>query len=71
MALKKSANNEVFEHIENTFKLKMDNEIFKRNNPDQVTGNATKLDASIHKLRRKYKSLKQDWTSKTSRVKNG
>ena len=49
----------------------MDNEIFKRNNPDQVKGNATKLDASIHKLRRKYKSLKQDWTSKTSRVKNG
>ena len=49
----------------------MDNEIFKRNNPDQVTGNATKLDASIHKLRQKYKSLKQDWTSKTSRVKNG
>ena len=71
MALKKSANDEVFEHIENTFELKMDNEIFKRNNPDQVTGNATKLDASIHKLRQKYKSLKQDWTSKTSRVKNG
>ena len=71
MALKKSANNEVFEHIENTFELKLNNEIFKRNNPDQVTGNAKTLDASIDKLRQKYKSLKQDWTSKTSRVKNG
>ena len=28
-ALKKSANNEVFEHIKNTFDTKMDKEIFK------------------------------------------
>ena len=42
LALKKSANNEVFEHIKDTFEIEMDNEIFKQNNADQVKGNATK-----------------------------
>ena len=40
LALKKSANNEIFEHIKNTFEIEMDNKIFKRNNADQVKGNA-------------------------------
>ena len=43
MALKKSASNEVFEHIKNTFEMKMDNKIFKQNNAGQVKGNPTKL----------------------------
>ena len=42
LALKKSANNEVFEHIKDTFEIEMDNEIFKQNNADQVKGNTTK-----------------------------
>ena len=71
LALKKSANNEVFEHIKNTFELQMDNEIFKQNNVDQVKDNATKLETSIHKLRQKYKWLKQEWTSRTNLAKNG
>ena len=29
LALRKSANNEVFQHIKNTFEMKIDNEIFK------------------------------------------
>ena len=41
LALIKSANNEVFEHIKNTFEMEMDNEIFKENNADQVKDNAT------------------------------
>ena len=44
LALKKSGNNKVFEHIKNTFEMKMDNEIFKQNIVDQVNGNATKLE---------------------------
>ena len=43
LAQKKSFNNEVLEHIKNTFEMEMDNEIFKQNNADQVKGNATKL----------------------------
>ena len=39
-----SANNAVLEHINNTFEMEMDNEIFKQNNADQVKGNATKLE---------------------------
>ena len=44
LALKKSANSEVFEHIKSTFEMKVDNESFKQNNADQVKGNATKLE---------------------------
>ena len=44
LALKKSANNEVFKHIKKTFKKKMDNKTFKLNNADQVKDNATKLE---------------------------
>ena len=43
LVLKKSSNNEVFEHIKNTFEMEMENEIFKLNKADQVKGNATKL----------------------------
>ena len=31
LALKKSFNNEAFEHIKNTFEMEMDNETFKQN----------------------------------------
>ena len=50
LALKKIANNEIFEHIKSTFEMTMENEIFKQNNADQVKGNATKLE---YKLRQK------------------
>ena len=43
LALKKSANNELFERIKNTFEMEIDNEVFKQNT-DQVKGNATKLE---------------------------
>ena len=44
LALKMSANDEVFEHVKNTFDLKIDNEILKQDNTDQVKSNATKLE---------------------------
>ena len=31
---KKSVNNDVFEHIKNTFEMEMDNKIFKQNSAD-------------------------------------
>ena len=43
LALKKSANNEAFQHIK-TFEMEIDNEIFKQRNADQVKDNATKLE---------------------------
>ena len=55
LTLKKSVNNEAFEHIKNTFEMEIDSEIFKQNNAGLVKGNATELDTSIHKLRQKYK----------------
>ena len=55
LTLKKSVNNEAFEHIKKTFEMEIDSEIFKQNNAGQVKGNATELDTSIHKLRQKYK----------------
>ena len=42
LSLKKSGNNEAFEHIKNNFEMEMDHEIFKQNNADQVKDNATK-----------------------------
>ena len=39
-AIKKSANNEVFQHITNTFEMEIDNKVFKQINADQVKGNA-------------------------------
>ena len=44
LAPKKSANNETFEHIKDTFEMEMENEIFKQNNADQVRGNAINLE---------------------------
>ena len=44
LVLKKSANNEVFENIKNTFEIEMDNKPLKQNNADQVKDNAPKLD---------------------------
>ena len=52
LTLKKSAINEVFEHIKNTFEMEKDNEIFKQNNAAQVRDNSAKI--RIHKLRQKY-----------------
>ena len=62
LALKKSANDEVFEHIKNTFEMKMDNEIFKQNNADQVKDNATKLEYTIYG---KYKSCSPPFIKKS------
>ena len=44
LALKTSADNEVFKHIKSIFQMEMDNEIFKQNNVDQAKGNATNLE---------------------------
>ena len=44
MAPKKSANNEVFENVKNTFEMEIDNEILKQSNCTHVKGNATKLE---------------------------
>ena len=47
MALKQSATKEIFEHsIKNTFKMEMDNGIFKRNNADEVKSKALKLECT-------------------------
>ena len=66
LALKKSANNEVFEHIQRLFNAELDSEEFLERN-----GNLSKLDTSVNKLRIKYKWLKQEWAAKTRRAKNG
>ena len=51
LTLKKLANNEVFEHIKNTFEMEMDNEVFKQNNI--YFKHCYKI--RILKLRQKYK----------------
>ena len=73
LALKKSANNEVFEHIQKHFIAEMEKEDTKERNSELLKDikGTTKLDFSIEKLRQKYKWLKTEWNNKTLRVKNG
>ena len=73
LALKKSANNEVFEHIQKLFQAELDKDDFKEKNSELLKNlkEPTKLNTSIEKLRQKYKWLKTEWTNKTNRAKNG
>ena len=48
----------------------MEEEDFKIRNADNFKGRVTKLDVSNEKLRQKYKWLRQEWSSKTTRAKN-
>ena len=66
LALKKSSNNEVFEHIQKQLASEMETEDFKVRNADYFKGSPTKLDISIEKLRQKYKWFKTEWTNKTN-----
>lgn len=73
LALKKLANNEVFEHIQKLFQAELDKDDFKEKNSELLKNlkEPTKLNTSIEKLRQKYKWLKTEWTNKTNRAKNG
>ena len=71
LALKKSSNNEVFEHIKIDFVKEMENEDFRARNAEHFKGKPPKLDVSIERLRQKYKWLKTEWGKHTRRAKNG
>lgn len=71
LALKKSANNEVFDHIQKTLIAEMEKDEFKTMNAENFKGPATKLELSIEKLRQKYKWFKTEWTNITNRAKHG
>ena len=69
LALKKAANNEVFEHILTELNKTMCDESslkFNKNGKKKID----KLDLCIEKLRVKYKWLKSEWLAKTKRAKN-
>ena len=77
LALKKSSNNELFEHIKITFDEELNDREFKLMN---IEKNFTKdghpityktLDTSIERLRNKYKALKQEWSKIITRMKSG
>ena len=55
LALKKSSNNEVFEHIRTAFLAEMEKEDFRVRNKDHFIKTPSKLDTSLDKLRQKYK----------------
>ena len=77
LALKKSSNNELFEHIKNTFDEELNDREFKLSN---IEKNFTKdghpiphktLDTSIERIRNKYKALIQEWSKTIMRIKGG
>ena len=77
LALKKSSNNELFEHIKNIFDEELNDREFKLMN---IKKNFTKdghpiphktLDTLIERLRNKYKALKQEWSKIITRMKSG
>ena len=70
LALKKSSNNEVFEHTQKELAEQMETEDFQSRNNDYFKSTPTKLDISIAKLRQKYKWYKTEWTNKTNRARN-
>ena len=71
LALKKSSNNEVFEHIQKELAAEMETEDFQSRNNNYFKSTPTKLDISMKKLRHKYMWFKTEWTNKTNRTKNG
>ena len=70
LALKKSSNNEVFEHTQKELAAQMKTEDFQSRNNDYFKSTPTKLDISIEKLRQKYKWFKTEWTNQTNRARN-
>ena len=77
LALKKSSNNELLEHIKNIFDEELNDREFKLMN---IEKNFTKdshpilhktLDTLIERLRNKYKALKQEWSKIIMRIKSG
>ena len=70
LALKKSSNNEVFEHTQKELAEQMETEDFQSRNNGYFKSTPTKLDISIAKLRQKYKWYKTEWTNKTNRARN-
>ena len=71
LALKKSSNNEVFDHIQNAFVSEMAREEFQLRNKEHFKDKRiTKLDTCIEKLHIRYKWLKSEWSAKTTRAKN-
>ena len=74
-ALKKPANKEVFETIQEELKIKLqDDEFLKFNQLYSDVGDdspLSALDISIPKLRNKYNNLKKDWRKRVDRAKNG
>ena len=77
LALKQPSNNELFEHIKNTFDEELNDREFKLMN---IEKNFTKdgypithktLDTSIERLKNECKSLKQEWSKIITRIKSG
>ena len=71
LELKKSSNNEVFEHVQKELTAEMETEDFQSRYNDYFKSTTTKLDISIKKLQQKYKWFKTEWTNKTNHAKNG
>ena len=77
LALKKSSNNELFEHIKDTFDEELNDREFKLTD---IEKNFTKddnpiphktLNTSIERLRNKYKVMKQEWSKIITHIKSG
>ena len=77
LSLKKSSNNELFEHIKNTFDEELNDHEFKLMN---IEKSFTKddhliphkiLDTSIETFSNKYEALKQEWSKIITRMKSG
>ena len=71
LVLKKSSNNEVFEHIQKELAAEMETKDFQSRNNDYFKSTLTKIGYIDQKLRQKYKWFKMEWTNNTKRAKNG
>ena len=77
LALKKSSNDELYEHIKKNFDEALEKKEFieikeKNNSKDKgKVKDYKKLDTSITGLRSKFKSLKSEWCKLHSRIKRG
>ena len=77
LALKKSSNNELYEHIKKSFDEQLSKKEFielnEKNNflEKGKVMSYSKLDTSIARLRNKFKLLKSEWCKLHSRIKRG
>ena len=77
LALKKSSNNELFEHIKSTFDEELNDREFilmnieKNFTTDDHPIPHKTLDTLIERLRNKYKALKQEWPKIITRTESG